>query len=400
MTEWRVDDLHPHSAYVRHHLGVSASKLSALVEVGDIAFRDPLIITNAGTIIDGHTRWALARRQGRVMLPCIEYVLSEEEALHWLIQRHGRSDHLNAFCRILLALELEPWLTEQAGSHQQAGGQSKGSSKLTEADRLDVRSKIGGVAGASTGNVTEVKQLIAAGDPEILEALRNGEVAIHRAWLWRALQAEERRQLLMSFRGEKGVGKTIRGLVRKLALLTFLRQALKAGVLKSDLRPGAFRALLADQYRWWSVHVDYFQSETHFLRYAGRYARRLPIAQHRFEEVTPTKVRFWVKDKKLKQWAICELSPAEFVALLAEHVPDRYGHTPRYFGLLAPQSKARSSGAIFLILGQQKRTRPRRLGWRLSVRRDFGIDPLLDSSGQPLRWVGRLSPHKISGVAG
>lgn len=186
----------------------------------------------------------------------------------------------------------------------------------------------------------------------------------------------------------------------RFALLTFLRQALKAGVLKSDLRPGAFRALLADQYRWWSVHVDYFQSKTHFLRYAGRYARRLPIAQHRFEEVTPTKVRFWVKDKKLKQWVICELSPAEFVALLAEHVPDRYGHTPRYFGLLAPQSKARSSGAIFLILGQQKRTRPRRLGWRLSVRRDFGIDPLLDSSGQLLRWVGRLSPHKISGVAG
>ena len=215
MTEWRVDNLHPHPAYVRHHLGVSASKLSALVEVGDLAFRDPLIITNAGTIIDGHTRWELARRQGRAVLACIQYVLSEEEALQWLIQRHGRADHLNAFCRILLALELEPWLTEQARSHQQAGGQSKGSSKLTEADRLDVRSRIAWVAGASTGNVTKVKQLIATPDPEILEALRNREVAIHRAWLWRALSAEERRQLLMCYRGEKGVGKTIRGLVRK-----------------------------------------------------------------------------------------------------------------------------------------------------------------------------------------
>jgi hypothetical protein len=112
-------------------------------------------------------------------------------------------------------LELEPWLTEQARSHQQAGGQSKGSSKLTEADRLDVRLRIAWVAGASTGNVTKVKQVIATPDPEILEALRNGEVAIHRAWLWRALSAEERRQLLMCYRGEKGVGKTIRGLVRK-----------------------------------------------------------------------------------------------------------------------------------------------------------------------------------------
>jgi hypothetical protein len=186
----------------------------------------------------------------------------------------------------------------------------------------------------------------------------------------------------------------------RYALLTFLRKALEAGILKSDLKENALRSVLADQYRWWSVHVDYFQSKTHFLRYAGRYARRLPIAQHRFEEITPTMVRFWVKDKKLKQRVICKLSPAEFVALLAEHVPDRYGHTPRYFGLLSPRSKGRSSGAMFLFLRQQKRNRPRRLSWRSSVRQDFGNDPLLDSSGQLMRRVGRLSPQKISRVAG
>jgi len=215
MTERRVDHLHPHPAYVRHHLGISASKLSALLEVGKFAFREPLVITSAGTIIDGRARWELARRKGRAVLPCIEYVLSEEEALQWLIQGHGRSDHLNAFCRILLALELEPWLTEQIRSHQKAGGENKGSSKLTEADRLDVRSRIAAVAGASTGNVTKVKQLISAGDPEILEALRHGEIAIHRAWLCRAMPLQEQRRLLLSYRGEKGVGKTIRGLLRK-----------------------------------------------------------------------------------------------------------------------------------------------------------------------------------------
>jgi hypothetical protein len=186
----------------------------------------------------------------------------------------------------------------------------------------------------------------------------------------------------------------------RYAVITFMRKALEAGVLTSGLRPDDLKALLADQYRWWSVHVDYFQSKTHFLRYAGRYARRPPIAQHRFEDVTQTKVRFWVKDKKLKQRVICELSAVEFVVLLAEHVPDRYGHTPRYFGLLAPRSKAHSSGAIFLTLGQQKRTRPRRLGWRFSVRRDFGSDPLLDSRGEPLLRIGRLSPHTIASVAG
>ena len=100
------------------------------VGVGDLAFREPLVVTDAGTTIDGHARWEVARRQGRAMLPCIEYVLSAEEALHWLIRRHGRSDHLNAFCRIPLALELGPWLTEQARSHQQAEGQNKGFVKI------------------------------------------------------------------------------------------------------------------------------------------------------------------------------------------------------------------------------------------------------------------------------
>jgi hypothetical protein len=119
------------------------------------------------------------------------------------------------FCRILLALELEPWLTEQGRAHQRAGGQNKGSSKLTEADRLDVRSRIAAIAGASVGNVTKVKQLILAGDLEILEALRNGEMTIHRAWLWRGMPADERRQMLLSYRGEKGVRKTIRALLSK-----------------------------------------------------------------------------------------------------------------------------------------------------------------------------------------
>lgn len=84
------------------------------------------------------------------------------------------------------------------------------------------------------------------------------------------------------------------------AIITLLREAFKAGVLKSNLHPTTLEALLAREYRWCSVHVDYFQSKEHFLRYAGRYAHRPPIAQHRFEEITDETVRFSLKDKRLK----------------------------------------------------------------------------------------------------
>jgi Putative transposase/Transposase zinc-binding domain len=181
----------------------------------------------------------------------------------------------------------------------------------------------------------------------------------------------------------------------RFAVISFLRDALKAGVLISDLPPSNLKAVLAREYRWWSTHVDYFQSKEHFLRYAGRYARRPPIAQHRFEEITDATVRFSLKDKRLKRRVSHECSPAEFVALLAEHVPDRYRHAVRYFGLLAPRSKRQTATGIFLMLGQQRRPRPRRLGWAYSVRRDFGSDPLIDSRGQRMHWVGRLSPEPI-----
>ena len=65
---------------------------------------------------------------------CMEYELTERESLYWLLERHRRSSGLNDFIRILLALELEPWLKNKARLNQQIGGQDKGSSKLTEAE--------------------------------------------------------------------------------------------------------------------------------------------------------------------------------------------------------------------------------------------------------------------------
>ncbi len=98
----RVDELRPHPGYVRHKIAVSASKLSRLSQSGDSFPAEPLQITCERTILDGYARWELARRLARPTVDCLEYELSEEEALLWLIQKYQRSDGLNAFCRTLL----------------------------------------------------------------------------------------------------------------------------------------------------------------------------------------------------------------------------------------------------------------------------------------------------------
>ena len=48
------------------------------------------------------------------------------------------------------------------------------------------------------------------------------------------------------------------------------------------------------------------------------------------------------------------MTTADFVATLADHVPDRYRHAIRYFGLLAPRTKARTHDIVFALLGQER----------------------------------------------
>jgi hypothetical protein len=204
-------ELRPHPSYARHGLSVPTCKLSALRERGELAFIEPLTITRDRTIIDGYARWELAKETGRRSLHCIEYDLSEEEALQWLLQRHGPSNGLNAFTRVMLALDLEAPLTEKARSNQQIGGQHKGWSKLTKAEKVHVRSAIAGAAAVSVGNITKVKQLKAACVPdEHIEALHNHEISIHWAWKLRNASPEDQLDALGRFRFEKGLMREVR----------------------------------------------------------------------------------------------------------------------------------------------------------------------------------------------
>ena len=180
----------------------------------------------------------------------------------------------------------------------------------------------------------------------------------------------------------------------KFAVITFLRDALFVQVLQSKLSYRRLEQILTQQYeRWWNIHVDRFASKSQFIRYAGRYIRRPPIAQHRFTKIGGGQVQFQRKDLKLKRWVPTHYSAEDFLLALADHIPDRYRHAIRYFGLLAPGAKGCTGLALFAVLRQPKRPRPLRLSWAASIKRDFNRDPLIDGSGQRMRWVRRVAPQ-------
>jgi hypothetical protein len=210
-----VDELRPHPSYVRHRLSVSASQISALASFGSLAFDEPIVVTRNRTIIDGYARFQLARQQKRQTIGCIEYDFSEEKALRWLIQSHRPLRGLNAFNRVLLALDLEPSLQETARANQQRGGQNKGLSNLTEAQKVDVRSEIAIVAGVSVGNVAKVRLLLKSAHSEIQQAVRAEEISIHRAWQWSRLPAQQQLSELEEYRNRKGTNQISRRLIQK-----------------------------------------------------------------------------------------------------------------------------------------------------------------------------------------
>jgi hypothetical protein len=211
----KTNELCPHPSYIRHQLSVSASRLSALAAVCNLAFREPIVITREGTIIDGFARLELGRQQGRQTILCLEDDLTEEEALRWLIQSHRPSRGLNAYCRTLLALDLEPFLQERARANQRTGGQKRNASNLTEAKRLDVRSKVAAAAAVSTGNVTKVSQLRKTAHPTVEQAVKAGEISIHRAWQWSRLSPQQQLHELEKYQSRKGTTETSRRLVKK-----------------------------------------------------------------------------------------------------------------------------------------------------------------------------------------
>ena len=123
-------------------------------------------------------------------------------------------------------------------------------------------------------------------------------------------------------------------------------------------------------------------------------SRRPPIAQRRIIGISKQEIKFWAKDRKLCRQVMVRLTPKEFLAAWMQHIPERYKHAVRSFGLFAPRTIGDSSAAVSAILGQGPKRRPRPISWSLSIKRDFGWDPLLDVQGNRMTWIRRIAPQR------
>ncbi len=143
--------------------------------------REPVLITDTGNLISGFAEWHAAACAGHAEIDCIEFRLNDDEALQLLLTLHRPRPGWNAFMRTELALQEERFFQSRALDNQAAGGKHKGLANLPKAEHIDVRQEIAKLAGVCARHVGNVKVILKKAHPQLIEALRSGNVKISRA---------------------------------------------------------------------------------------------------------------------------------------------------------------------------------------------------------------------------
>ena len=186
--------------------------IGVIDELNDAAWSvtEPILITTNGAILAGLGRWRLAVIERRHEVHCIEYPLSEDESLQFMLTHHQTRCGWNAFIRIRLALTLEPNLQQRALDNMSAGGKYKGSANLPEARHIDVRQEIARAAGVGARNVSNVRTILQTAHPRLKEALRDGTLTINRAIQFCKLPWAQQLEQFIRYSEERATNKVIR----------------------------------------------------------------------------------------------------------------------------------------------------------------------------------------------
>jgi hypothetical protein len=190
-------------------LGV-IGELNEAARLTNLSVAEPILITTNGTILAGFGRWRSAVFDDRHEINCIEYALSEEESLQFILTHHQPRRGWNAFVLIRLALTLEPYFRQRAVDNMRAGGKYKGSASLPEAQNIDVRQEIARAAGVGARNVSNVRTILQTAHPRLIEALRDGTLTINRAIQFCKLPRAEQLEQFIGYNEERATNKVIR----------------------------------------------------------------------------------------------------------------------------------------------------------------------------------------------
>jgi hypothetical protein len=173
---------------------------------------------------------------------CIEYSLSADDSLLFILTHHQTQRGWNAFVRIRLALTLKPSLQQAALNNMRAGGKYKGLANLPEPHHIDVRQQVADMVGVCPRNVGNVEAILETAHPSLIDALGNGTLKIHRAMQFCKLAHAEQLVEFIRYSEERAISKVIRRCLvrpRKGAINVDLETVLAALHSREEPRSGS-----------------------------------------------------------------------------------------------------------------------------------------------------------------
>lgn len=152
---------------------------------------DPLVVwEETGTLLDGHTRYAICTRLGIPYRTTALPFATLADAKLWVIQHQLGRRNLSTIDRIALARQWEPLIRTKAAANQgtrtdlpqnSAGGFVP----------VETRKEAAALAGVSHATYAQGTVTLEIGVPELVQAVREGAASIHAAAAVATLPAEE-----------------------------------------------------------------------------------------------------------------------------------------------------------------------------------------------------------------
>lgn len=146
--------------------------------------REPIILWN-DTIIDGHNRYEICKRNNIEFKTTNKEFSNREEAKKWIIKNQFGRRNLSIYDKSVLALKLENLFKEKAKENLKTstgGSNPQPFHKSEKVEPINTTKEIAKIAGTSHDTIARVKKIEEKAPEDVKEKVKNGEMSINQAY--------------------------------------------------------------------------------------------------------------------------------------------------------------------------------------------------------------------------
>jgi hypothetical protein len=157
--------------------------------------RDALVLWGE-VLVDGHNRYGICQKHGIAFNTVQNTRFASMADVHlWMIDQHLGRRSVSDFQRGVLALRKKEILTERAasaaGSEAPVTAPDQGDAAVPAAEPLSTREAMARAARISSATISQIEKIQKAAAPELVAAVKAGEVSINAAAAVASLPVEE-----------------------------------------------------------------------------------------------------------------------------------------------------------------------------------------------------------------